>query len=159
MNDAHKHLTAGQVRIIDAIRAIRGEGGVATVPLIAERVGLSDSVTAKRVRHLITLEIVVGPGKGSREGMTLAGEDARPAARGFDPMHGVVNRREATVPKAVNGRVTKPAPERQHEAKRRKCLMCRREFKSEWPGHRVCGDCKQTDAWASGDAVHVGGLL
>jgi hypothetical protein len=55
--------------------------------------------------------------------------------------------------------VSRPKPERTFEAKRRPCLMCRQEFQSEWPGHRVCGGCKQTEAWASGEAVHVGGVL
>ncbi|MCR9220364.1 MAG: hypothetical protein NXI21_09070 [Alphaproteobacteria bacterium] len=41
----------------------------------------------------------------------------------------------------------KPESDRQYEAKTRKCLMCRNEFKSTWPGERVCSNCKQTSAW------------
>ena len=29
-----------------------------------------------------------------------------------------------------------------HEAKRRQCLRCRRDFKSAWAGERICGACK-----------------
>ena len=41
----------------------------------------------------------------------------------------------------------KPAPDRIYEAKKRKCLMCRKDFTSAWAGERVCKDCKQTAAW------------
>ncbi len=41
----------------------------------------------------------------------------------------------------------KPESDRKYEAKTRKCLMCRSEFKSSWPGERVCSNCKQTSAW------------
>jgi len=41
----------------------------------------------------------------------------------------------------------KPESDRKYEAKTRKCLMCRTEFKSSWPGERVCSNCKQTSAW------------
>ena len=41
----------------------------------------------------------------------------------------------------------KPESDRKYEAKTRKCLMCRSDFKSAWPGERVCSNCKQTSAW------------
>jgi len=41
----------------------------------------------------------------------------------------------------------KPQSDRNYETKVRKCLMCRGEFKSSWPGERVCSNCKQTSAW------------
>ncbi len=41
----------------------------------------------------------------------------------------------------------KPRSDRQYEAKTRKCLMCRNEFSSSWPGERICSNCKQTSAW------------
>ncbi len=43
--------------------------------------------------------------------------------------------------------IRKPAPERKHEPKRRKCLRCHARFMSEWPGERICGKCKATNAW------------
>lgn len=45
--------------------------------------------------------------------------------------------------------VSKPEPERRHEAKQRRCLMCSDAFESAWPGERVCGLCKRTDVWSS----------
>lgn len=33
---------------------------------------------------------------------------------------------------------------------RRRCLMCRGSFASAWAGHRVCDDCKCTEAWRDG---------
>ncbi len=44
----------------------------------------------------------------------------------------------------------KPTPERKHEPKRRKCLRCKSPFMSEWPGERICGKCKATNAWRQG---------
>ncbi|WP_420723598.1 MULTISPECIES: hypothetical protein [unclassified Hwanghaeella] len=41
----------------------------------------------------------------------------------------------------------KPESDRKYETKTRKCLMCRSDFKSAWPGERVCSNCKQTSAW------------
>ncbi len=41
----------------------------------------------------------------------------------------------------------KPTPERKHEPKRRKCLRCHAPFMSAWPGERICGKCKATNAW------------
>lgn len=41
----------------------------------------------------------------------------------------------------------KPESDRKYESKTRNCLMCRSEFKSSWPGERVCSNCKQTSAW------------
>ena len=46
-----------------------------------------------------------------------------------------------------NKPVSKPESIQAHVAKKRECLTCRQEFKSEWIGHRVCGNCKQTDTW------------
>ena len=44
----------------------------------------------------------------------------------------------------------KPAPERKHDSKRRKCLRCHAHFMSEWPGERICGKCKASKAWRQG---------
>ena len=33
------------------------------------------------------------------------------------------------------------------QGKKRKCLKCRTEFKSEWSGERICGACKVSRAW------------
>lgn len=35
------------------------------------------------------------------------------------------------------------------DVKKRKCLTCSRDFKSEWIGHRICGSCKQTENYKS----------
>jgi hypothetical protein len=32
----------------------------------------------------------------------------------------------------------KPEPEREHESKQRRCLMCRKLFMSDWMGERIC---------------------
>jgi hypothetical protein len=44
----------------------------------------------------------------------------------------------------------KPESDREHNAKTRKCLMCRQSFSSTWSGERVCPQCKQTQAWSDG---------
>jgi len=44
----------------------------------------------------------------------------------------------------------KPQSDRVHEKKRRNCLMCQTPFMSNWPGERVCGNCKQSSAWREG---------
>jgi hypothetical protein len=41
----------------------------------------------------------------------------------------------------------KPGPDKVYEVKKRKCLMCRDNFKSAWPGERVCQKCKSTNLW------------
>ena len=48
---------------------------------------------------------------------------------------------------------TKPESDKVYEAKQRKCLKCRSEFLSEWPGERVCKSCKSTSAWRDGMAA------
>jgi len=35
----------------------------------------------------------------------------------------------------------------------RSCLRCRTTFQSEWAGERICGRCKSTNAWRSGDPI------
>ncbi len=37
--------------------------------------------------------------------------------------------------------------------KSRRCLRCQSEFDSVWAGDRICGKCKQTAAWRSGQPV------
>lgn len=39
---------------------------------------------------------------------------------------------------------------RQHEAKTRKCLVCKSPFPSSWAGERICRRCKSTSAWRGG---------
>lgn len=34
--------------------------------------------------------------------------------------------------------------------KTRACLKCRQQFQSAWAGERVCGRCKNSEAWRSG---------
>ncbi len=41
----------------------------------------------------------------------------------------------------------KPFKKRIGEAKARLCLMCRKQFKSEWSGERVCKHCKSLNSW------------
>lgn len=48
---------------------------------------------------------------------------------------------------------SKPEPERKYEAKIRLCLKCREEFRSEWPGERICRSCKSSSAWREGIAA------
>ncbi len=44
----------------------------------------------------------------------------------------------------------KPSSEWIGEAKTRLCLKCRKPFKSEWPGERVCKRCKSDSSWRDG---------
>jgi hypothetical protein len=46
--------------------------------------------------------------------------------------------------------ISKPEAIRTYERKVRHCLSCRREFTSDWPGNRVCGDCRRTVTWQEG---------
>ena len=43
----------------------------------------------------------------------------------------------------------KPEPEVKHEQRQRHCLSCRRPFKSEWLGNRICSSCKGTEAYSA----------
>lgn len=45
----------------------------------------------------------------------------------------------------------KPEPDRVHEVKTRKCMMCGNDHKSTWPGERVCKGCKNLGVWMGGD--------
>lgn len=47
---------------------------------------------------------------------------------------------------------TKPAEveEPKLDIKMRRCLMCTRNFESEWAGERICRKCKSTSTWKSG---------
>jgi len=47
----------------------------------------------------------------------------------------------------------KPQAERNYEHKRRNCLMCHGAFVSEWPGERVCQDCKKSGEWRDGASL------
>ncbi len=42
---------------------------------------------------------------------------------------------------------SKPKPERPPVVKKRKCLMCSKDFTSQHVGERVCVNCKGTSAW------------
>ncbi len=42
------------------------------------------------------------------------------------------------------------APTQLRSPKPRRCLRCQTEFDSVWAGDRICGKCKQTSAWRSG---------
>jgi hypothetical protein len=44
----------------------------------------------------------------------------------------------------------KPSSDHVYAAKTRGCLMCGDKFISEWPGERVCKQCKQSVAWQTG---------
>ena len=38
-----------------------------------------------------------------------------------------------------------------YKARERKCLMCSRDFRSEWAGNRVCKKCRTSSAWKEGN--------
>ncbi len=44
----------------------------------------------------------------------------------------------------------KPRKRRIGEAKTRLCLKCRKPFKSEWSGERLCKRCKSDASWRDG---------
>lgn len=57
------------------------------------------------------------------------------------------------------GRASVAVPEaaaRSDTHRRRRCLMCRERFGSEWAGERVCKKCKSHAAWREG-SVRVAG--
>ncbi len=56
------------------------------------------------------------------------------------PIGGRLPRMELTYPK-------KPEPLHAYEEKARRCLMCREQFMSSWPGERVCPSCKTKAVW------------
>jgi len=49
-----------------------------------------------------------------------------------------------------------PQIEHKLEAKVRLCLMCRKDFLSEWAGTRVCPKCKNSSAWRTGTEFNPG---
>ncbi len=51
--------------------------------------------------------------------------------------------------------ICKPQPERVEEAKTRLCLKCRKQFKSSWPGERICTNCKSRISWREGADFEV----
>ncbi len=48
-----------------------------------------------------------------------------------------------------------PEPEREHEQKHRRCLVCHKTFVSEWAGERICKRCKSTSVWREGKAAEI----
>lgn len=38
------------------------------------------------------------------------------------------------------------------DPKIRRCLACRKPFKSDWAGERICPKCKSSSAWRAGTA-------
>ena len=44
----------------------------------------------------------------------------------------------------------KPESDIEHVNKKRKCLMCGKDFLSRHIGERVCTSCKETTTWRSG---------
>ena len=50
-------------------------------------------------------------------------------------------------------RNSKPEPDRKYETKQRKCLKGREPFLSEWPGERICTNCKSMAFWRDTQAA------
>ena len=46
--------------------------------------------------------------------------------------------------------ISRPRSDRDYIIKKRRCLMCRSDFVSHWPGERVCPKCKSSHAWKDG---------
>jgi hypothetical protein len=44
------------------------------------------------------------------------------------------------------------------DSKVRNCLACRRRFKSEWAGERICPKCKRSRSWRRGSAFQYGAV-
>ena len=107
-------------------------------------------------RRLLVVEL-------SREGFTDTQVDA---ALSFLARSGIItrtsrgcywsDRRLLPVPIRIeygpNESCARPASERVYVAKDRKCLKCGIKFESEWPGNRVCVQCKSHADWKSGSA-------
>lgn len=63
----------------------------------------------------------------------------------------------------IEGRYLRAAPRRpwgcsneaRGEVKIRKCLKCRDKFRSHHAGERICGPCKDTIEWITGEVVAV----
>ena len=47
----------------------------------------------------------------------------------------------------------KPQAEREYAHKMRDCLMCHGTFVSEWPGERICQNCKKSVEWRNGASL------
>tara|TARA_Y100001951_G_C11151139_1_gene189267 strand:- start:50 stop:253 length:204 start_codon:yes stop_codon:yes gene_type:complete len=41
------------------------------------------------------------------------------------------------------------------DKKKRKCMMCEKDFMSEWIGNRICDPCKSTDYWKTGNDYSI----
>mgnify|MGYP000221121055 CR=1 FL=1 len=49
--------------------------------------------------------------------------------------------------------MTDPTDVSEAPPKTRQCLRCRSAFESNWSGERICGACKSTKTWKSGDIL------
>ncbi len=47
----------------------------------------------------------------------------------------------------------KPQADRKYARKWRDCLMCHGTFVSEWPGERICQNCKKGVDWRNGASL------
>jgi len=52
-------------------------------------------------------------------------------------------------PRPPSSRNKKPAADKAHEIKKRKCLRCAKLFLSEWKGNRLCVNCKGSKDFSS----------
>lgn len=157
MNPADKFWTEER---IEEMRAFAKKG--LTAAEIAERFGKTPgAVRSKAAHNSIRLNYATGRWTKAEEerlkamhaeGMLLA--DMATALNRADP--GVRHRliklglRDGALrgPEKPKRRAAKPE---RPEPTQRRCLMCRDEFPSEWAGERVCGSCKGTAAWRSGE--------
>jgi hypothetical protein len=58
--------------------------------------------------------------------------------------------------KKTSGDTSAPTPvSSSDKAKMRKCLRCEGVFYSAWAGDRICGNCRRSDDWQSGDPWFV----
>lgn len=108
-----------QVNVLAFIRAMRAAGSEPTTHTVAEAMGLPIKTVSGVLGHLVQRGVVWRPEKRAPWTITADLPAAPPVS--------------ATKPKAEAGR---------YVPKQRKCLRCRKSFKSTWAGNWICPCCK-----------------
>lgn len=130
---------------LDIMRAINQIGSHVTNAQLRNCGGIeqtySDNTVSGRLNYLTNRGFLSREGKGPRRRLyiTEAGLNFMTDPTRDDDTGGCT--------------ISKPESIHAHERKRRPCLQCRREFNSEWAGHRVCLSCKQLTGRQNADSL------
>lgn len=118
---------------VQVIRAIRAKPDI-TNQEISDKLGLSSHQVRTCINRLIKRDLLVSEGISSTRTLKLT-KAGRAYANKQASWH----------------TVRKPQEVYRGKAQTRACLMCRAPFASKGEGNRICGDCKSTSLWKSGD--------